>query len=75
MNQLKEIEMSTLKKCLYFFSLLETNQIFQYLMNDGFFFSQAMDNEQLYIDASRIMQNIQDVEYSKKIGVIPDGIV
>ncbi len=38
------------------------------------FFSQAMDNEQLYIDASRIMQNIQDVENSKKIGVIPDGI-
>ncbi len=38
------------------------------------FFSQAMDNEQLYIDASRNMQNIQDVENSKKIGVIPDGI-
>jgi hypothetical protein len=31
-----------------------------------------MDDEQLYYDASRIMQNIQDVENSKKIGVIPD---
>ncbi len=33
-----------------------------------------MDDGKLYYDASRIMQNIQDVENSKKIGVIPDGI-
>jgi hypothetical protein len=67
MNQLKEIEMSTLQKCLYFFFPFRDKSDFPVFDERWIFFSQAMDNEQLYIDASRIMQNIQDVENSKMV--------
>ena len=58
---------------ILFFSFREKSDfpIFDQRWN---FFCSTMDDGKLYYDASRIMQNIQDVENSKKIGVIPDGI-
>jgi hypothetical protein len=39
------------------------------------YFQQAQENGVLYWDATQLMQNIQDVENSKKISVIKDEVV
>ncbi len=58
--------MNMQQKCCFFFILLETGPIFPYLKRGGLF-CEAKNNGFLFWDATRIMQNIQDVENSKKI--------
>jgi hypothetical protein len=65
--------MNMLHRCLYCFSHRDKSDFLAF-DDRWIFFTRAMDDEKLYFVASRIMQNIQDIEDSKKIGVIPDII-